>query len=214
MIVYGSSISPYVRKVLAFAAEKRIEIEARPTGMGDVNPEFRLVSPFGKMPALSDGDYGLADSSAIIHYLEAKQPEPNLIPTQAKARGRAVWFDEYADTLLFGAIQPMFFNRVVLPRFLKRDGDLAAADAAERDALPLMLAYLEGQIPDSGFLVEDRLTLADLSVASPFANLRHLGIAIDPGIYPRTARYAAAILARPSFASLIERETAFLARTV
>ena len=213
MIVYGSSISPYVRKVLAFVAEKRIEIEARPTGIGDANPEFRLVSPFGKMPALSDGDYGLADSSAIIHYLEAKQPEPNLIPTQAKARGRAIWFDEYADTLLFGAIQPMFFNRVVLPRFLKRDGDLAAADAAERDALPLMLAYLEGQIPDSGFLVEDRLTLADLSVASPFVNLGHLGIAIDPEIYPRTARYAAAILARPSFASLIERETAFLART-
>ena len=213
MIVYGSSISPYVRKVLAFAAEKRIEIEARPTGIGDANPEFRAVSPFGKMPALSDGDYGLADSSAIIHYLEAKQPAPNLIPTEAKARGRAIWFDEYADTLLFGAIQPMFFNRVVLPRFLKRDGDLAAADAAERDALPLMLDYLEGQIPDSGFLVEDRLTLADLAVASPFANLAHLGIAIDPKIYPRTAQYAAAILARPSFAPLIERETAFLART-
>ena len=30
MILYGSSLSPFVRKVLAFAAEKGIELEARP----------------------------------------------------------------------------------------------------------------------------------------------------------------------------------------
>ena len=31
MIVYGSSLSPFVRKVLAFAAEKGIEVELKPT---------------------------------------------------------------------------------------------------------------------------------------------------------------------------------------
>ena len=211
MIVYGSSLSPFVRKVLAYASEKHIELELKPTGPGD--PDLRAASPFGKMPALSDGDFRLADSSAIIHYLEAKQPEPNLIPTDPRARGRTIWFDEFADTILFACGGKMFFNRIVAPRFLKRDGDLALADAAECDELPPILAYLETQIPKSGFLVEDRLTLADIAVASPFANLRHLDVAIDPAKYPKTARYAEAILSRPSFAPWVARETAFLERT-
>ena len=107
----------------------------------------------------------------------------------------------------------MFFNRIVAPRFLKREGDLALADAAECDELPPILAYLESQIPESGYLVEDRLTLADIAVASPFANLRHLGVAIDSAKYPKVARYAEAVLSRPSFAPWVEREAAFLERT-
>ena len=213
MIVYGSSLSPFVRKVLAYGSEKGIELEVRPTAIADADPDFRAASPFGKMPAFSDGDYRLADSSAIIHYLEAKHPEPNLIPTEPRARGRTIWFDEFADTILFACGGKMFFNRIVAPRFLKRDGDLALADAAECDELPPILAYLESQIPASGYLVEDRLTLADIAVASPFANLRHLGVAIDPAKYPKAALYAAAILSRPSFAPWVEREAAFLERT-
>ena len=95
------------------------------------------------MPALLDGDFCLADSSAIIHYLDAKYPEPALIPAEPRARGRTIWFDEFADTILFGCGQKMFFNRVVAPIFLKRPGDEAAAEAAERDELPPILDYLE-----------------------------------------------------------------------
>jgi glutathione S-transferase len=100
MILYGSSLSPYVRKVLAFAAEKGIELELRPTGFPNHLPEYLEASPFKKMPALRDGDYMLADSSAIIHYLEAKQPDPPLIPVEPKLRGKAIWFEEFADTIL------------------------------------------------------------------------------------------------------------------
>ena len=212
MILYGSTISPFVRKVVAFAAEKGIELELVPVGIGDPNPAFRAASPFGKMPALADGDYGLADSSAIIHYLEAKYPDPEMIPADPKLRGRTIWFDEFADTLLFACGGKMFFNRVVAPRFLGREGDLAVADAAERDELPPLLDYLEGVIPDSGYLVDDRLTLADIAVASPFANFAHCGVTLDSVRYPRTVAYTEAILARPSFADSVARETAFLAR--
>ena len=66
-------------------------------------------------------------------------------------------------------------------------------------------------IPDSGYLVGDRLTLADLSVASPFANFRHMDLAIDPARYPRVLSYTQAILSRPSFAPMIARESAMLA---
>ena len=205
MIPFGSSISPFVRKVLAFAAEKGIDLENRPTGLQSNDEEFIRVSPFRKIPALADGDFSLADSSAIVHYLEALHPDPNLIPTDPQGRGRVVWFDEWADTILFGCGQKMFFNRVVAPRFLKRPGDLEAADRAERDELPPILDYLEAQIPESGFLVEDRLTLADIAVASVFVNFAHLKLSLEAS--PRTARYIAAIHARPSFAPIIAKES-------
>ena len=212
MILYGSTMSPFVRKVAAYAVEKGIDFELRPTGLGDPDPEFRAASPFGKMPALIDGDYKLADSSAIIHYLEAKYPEPELIPAEPKARGRVIWFDEFADTLLFACGAKIFFNKVVAPRFLGREGDLSAAETAERDELPPLLDYLEGVIPDSGYLVGDRLTLADISVAGPFANFSHCQVLIDEERYPRVTRYVAGILSRPSFTRYVEREAAFLAK--
>ncbi len=212
MIVYGSSLSPFVRKVLAFGAEKGIALESVPTGLNSDDPDFRAASPFGKMPALDDDGFGLADSSAICHYLEAKHPDPALIPADPKLRGRTIWYDEFADTILFNCGATIFFNRIVAPRFLGREGDLAAADRAEGDTLPPLLDYLEALIPASGYLVGDALTLADLAVASPFANFEHAGVAIDPTTYPRLTAYAAAILARPSFAASIERERGFIAK--
>ena len=212
MIVYGSSMSPYVRKVLAFAAEKGIELETKPLGLGSDDPDFLAASPFRKIPALQDGDFRISDSSAIIAYLDALQPDPELIPAEPKARARTIWFDEFADTILMGCGRVMFFNRIVAPRFLKREGDHAAADLAEREELPPILDYLENVIPDSGFLVEDRLTLADIAVASPLANVKH-HLAIDVGAgRPKLDAYLQAILGRPSFKQWVDREVAFLAR--
>lgn len=214
MILYGSSLSPFVRKVLVFAAEKGIELEVRPFSPADPSPEFLAASPLGKMPELSDGDFKLADSSAIVHYLEAKHPEPALIPSDPRLRGKTIWFEEFADTVIVACGAKMFFNRVVAPRFLNRPGDESVAAAAERDDLPPILDYLETVVPgDEGFLVGDSLTLADIAVASPFANFGHLGCEHDRSRHGRTCAYVERILSRPSFASWIERETHFMART-
>jgi glutathione S-transferase len=187
MIVYGSSLSPYVRKTLVFAAEKGIPVENQPTPPGSDDGGFRAASPFGKIPGLRDGDFAISDSSAIVTYLEAIQPEPALIPAEPRARARTVWYDEFADTILFAVGRDMFFNRVVAPKFLKIEGDPAAADKAEKEGLPPIIDYLESVVPASGFLVEDRLTLADIAVASPWVNMGHLGIAIDAGSHPKAA---------------------------
>ena len=215
MILYGSSLSPFVRKVLAFASEKGIDLELRPTGAapGQPSEEYLEASPLRKMPALRDGDYTLADSSAIVHYLEAKHPEPALIPADPQQRGKAIWFEEYSDTVLNSCGAKMFYNRVVLPRFMGKAGDEDAAAAAERDELPPLLDYLEGVVPDAGgFLIGDRITLADIAIASPFANLGHLGCARDSGRHGRLYDYVDSILSRPSFAPWSEREAAFLGR--
>ncbi len=213
MIVYGSSLSPFVRKVVAFAIEKGIELEVKPVAPGAQDPEFRAASPFGKMPGFRDGDFAISDSSAIVAYLEAIKPEPNLIPTDPRARARAIWFDEYSDTILFACGGKMFFNRIVGPRFLGVPGDEEVASKAECEELPPLLDYLERVIPESGWLVEDRLTLADISVASPFVNLKHLNFAIDPACHPKVLAFVERMLARPSFAPMVEQEARFLART-
>jgi len=212
MIVYGSSMSPFVRKVLAFGAEKGLELESKPLGLGSDDPDFVKASPFRKIPGFSDGDFSISDSSAIIHYLEAKHPEPALIPVEPQARAQTIWFEEFADTIMMSCGAKMFFNRIVAPRFLGRPGDLEAADKAERDELPPILDYLERTVPDGGFLVGEGLTLADIAVASPFVNFGHMGLDWE-GRWPRTAAWANSILSRPSFAPWVARERAFLERT-
>ena len=214
MILYGSTLSPFVRKTAAFLREKHIDFELQPTGFPDPSPEFCAASPFKKMPAMSDGDYSLCDSSAIIHYVEAKYPEPELIPAEPRARGKVIWYEEFADTILAGCGAKMFFNRIVAPRFMGRPGDEETAQAAERNELPPILDYVETVVPDGdGYLVGDRLTLADIAVAGPFANLKHLSIELDQARHPKTVAYVQRILSRPSFAPLIEKEIAFLERT-
>lgn len=211
MILYGSSLSPYVRKVLAFAGEKGIELELQPTGFPNPSPEYLQASPFRKMPAFRDGDYALADSSAIIHYLEAKFPEPPLIPSDPQLKGKTIWFEEFADTILVSCGVKIFFNLIVAPRFLGKPGDEEAARQAELNDLPPILEYLERTVPgDKGYLVGNGLTLADIAVAGPFANFRHTKTKVDPKRYPRTVAYVDRVLARPSFAHWVERETAYL----
>ena len=103
MQVFGALLSPFVRKVCLVAEEKGIAYELVMTGPGSSNPDFAAASPFGKIPALKDGDYTLANSTAIITYLEARHPAHPMLPADPQARGRAMWFDEFADTILAGA---------------------------------------------------------------------------------------------------------------
>ncbi len=210
MIVYGVPLSPFVRKTLAYIAEKAIKVDVVPVGLGSQDPAFREASPFGKIPGFRDGDFAISDSTAIIAYLEAKYPEPALIPAEPKSRARVIWYEEFGDTILVGAAGKIFFNRIVSPRFLRKPGDEALAAQGEAEMGPL-LAYLEGIIPASGFLVDDRLTLADLAVSSPFVNLSHCGIEVSAADHPKLAAYLAGILGRPSFAPMVAQERAMLA---
>lgn len=209
MILHGNSLSPFVRKVMVFAAEKGVALEVKPAFPGSSDPAFRAMSPFGKIPAFSDGDYQLCDSSAIVHYIEAKHPAPALIPVEARDRGRAIWFDEFADTILLQPGGKIFFNRIVA-KLVGRPADLAAADEAQANELPPMLAWLETQVPASSFLVGGDFSLADISVCTMLVNLGHAGAAPDPGEYPKLVAYRDSIFSRPSFATIIASERSFL----
>ncbi|MEP7350507.1 MAG: glutathione S-transferase family protein [Sphingorhabdus sp.] len=209
MKLFGSPVSPFVRKVLVYGAEKGLDIELVGGGLDNANPEFLEASPFKKMPGFSDGDFKISDSTAIITYLEAKYPEPVMLPADPAQRARVIWYEEFSDTILFAAGSAIFFNRIVAPKFRGIEGDEAAAAKGEVDMGPLR-DYLEGVIPASGFLVGDRLTLADIAVASPFVNLAHCNILTDAATHPKLTAYLAAMHARPSFAAWIVRERKIL----
>jgi glutathione S-transferase len=211
MIVFGASVSPFVRKVLIVAAEKGIVVEVRPANpRTSDDADFLAASPFRKIPAMKDGDYGLSDSTAIIAYLEAKYPTPAVIPAEARARGKAIWFEELADTILATANSKIFFNRIIAPRFLNIPCNDAEANEAQEMALPPMYAYLENVVPASGFLVGDSFSIADISITSMIMNLTYANAPVDAAKYPRLAAYHARMVARPSIAGLIASERAML----
>ncbi|KMO29615.1 glutathione S-transferase family protein [Methylobacterium aquaticum] len=202
MKLYGTSLSPYVRKVLVVLAEKGVEVQHVPLRFHDPDPRFRAASPFGKIPALEDEGFFLADSSAIIQYLDRKHPEPAMLPREARDLGRAIWFDELGDTELFPVLIKPFVQRFLRPQLMNQPCDEAVVARCMTEELPRLFDYLDGQV-DGPFLVGGAFSLADISVATGFHNLHLAGEAVDPERWPRLASYVTGILERPSFRTAI-----------
>jgi glutathione S-transferase len=209
MKIYGFPLSPFVRKVLVVAQEKGVDAEVVPVNPMQPSDEFREASPYCKIPAIDDGGFKLADSSAIAHYLEAKYPTPALLPAEPQARARAIWFDEVADTVVMAAGGPMVFNRFVKPRFLGGDCDEAAAQAAE-EAVIGRLGYLEGTLSEDGWL-DREFSLGDIAIASVFRTFGYTGWKLDTGSYPRLAGWYGRVRERPSWKAAAQIEDGIMA---
>ena len=201
MIVYGTSVSPFTRKVLFFLGEKGVAYHHVPIRFHDPLAAFNAASPFGKIPALCDGDVLLSDSSAICHYIEREYPANPLMPEGAQDFARTVWFDKFNDTMLVPAIAKVFLNLFVKPRLFKQEPDMAVVEKALAEDIPLVHDYLERTI-DGPFLVGDRLTLADIAVGVPFFNAALAGHPVDAARWPRLGAYVAAIQGRPAFKAI------------
>ena len=210
MIIHGARPSPFVRKVIVFAAEKGIAAEVESAGFGRGAEGYLKGSPFGKIPALEDGDFLLCDSTAIVTYMDALKPGEEMIPVEPKARARTIWYEEFGDTIVQAAGAKMFFNRAVA-KLVKQEPDLAAADKAEAEEMPKIYDYLESVMPDSGWLVEDRFTLADLAAGCPLINVGYVSDGLDPARWPKTAAWLAAVKARPSVAAAMAEEAPIVA---
>ncbi|MBI2962230.1 MAG: glutathione S-transferase family protein [Deltaproteobacteria bacterium] len=210
--VYGVALSPFVRKVRVALAEKRVAYDLDPVVPVNVSPEYRKISPLGKVPAFRDGDKTLADSSVILAYLERIHPNPPLYPSDPYDYARALWFEEYADGGLVTIIGPkIFFPKVVAPRFFNQKTDEAMVQKAFEEELPPMLDYLESELaPGAATLVGRQFTVGDIGVASQFVNLFLAGFGVDARRWPKLAAYLSAVHERPSFRSSIAEERAML----
>jgi glutathione S-transferase len=209
MKIYGFPLSPFVRKVVVAAREKGLDYDLIPANPSQPTEEFLKVSPFSKIPALSDGDFCLADSTAIVTYLDAKYPEPALFPAAAEARGRAVWFEEVSDTVLVPAGAPIVVNRFLKPKIFGTEGDEAAAQAGE-EAIKKPLDYLESALGESDWLDGD-FSIADIAVACPIKTLGYTGWSLDPSSYPKLAAWYGRVTGRAAWQTAAEEEAAVLA---
>ncbi len=211
MKVFGFPLSPFVRKVHLLAAEKGVAVEMVLGRPGQPDPEFLAASPFRKIPAMQDGDFTLADSTAICTYIDANHPAPPMLPGDARAKGLAIWFEEFADTILVDAGRKVLFNRFVGPTFLGVPGDEAMAELGLKELGPIM-DYLESQAPESGWLAGEAFSIGDIAVASALRSLGYVGLEPDAAKHPRTAAWYARVKARPSWQPVAEREDAVMSR--
>jgi glutathione S-transferase len=208
MKVYGFPLSPFVRKVAVAAREKGIEFDWVPSNPSQPTEEFLKASPFSKIPAIADGDFTLADSTAIVTYFDIKYPSPRLIPADAEAAGRAIWFEEVADTVMIPAGAPIVVNRFLRPVIFGTEGDEAAALAAE-EAIKRPLEYLESQA-GHGWL-DGEFSIGDIAVACTLKTLTYARYQLDAAAYPKLAAWYARVEARPAWQKVAEEEAAMFA---
>jgi glutathione S-transferase len=208
--LYGVLGSPFVRKVVVALTEKGIKYDHDQQIIPfATSPEYRKISPLGKIPAYRDGDRTLPDSSVILAYLERTHPEPPLYPSDPYDYARSLWYEEYGD----GGISPItgtkiFFARVIAPRFMNQPPDEAAIQKTIDEEVPPLFDYLEHEIGDKQFLVANRFTVADIGIATHFVNFKLAGCSVDAKRWPRLAAYVERIHNRPSFKAAIEKEIA------
>ena len=206
LILYGAPLSPFVRKAEVVLREKGIEFESETVTMPF--PDWFLeISPARRMPVLRDtaiareGSAGtIPDSSAICGFLERHTPSPAVYPTDAFELGRALWFEEYADSELAGAIGMGIFRPIAFPRFAGKEPDLETARDTWNNKLPRYFDYLEGELGERSFLVGDALSIADIAVVCQLTNLEVAVGLPDSGRWPNLVAHAQRISARDSFA--------------
>lgn len=205
MILYGAPASVFVRKPRILLQEKQIPFQTDPINLYEyINHNFKQASPLNKIPALQDDEYLLADSSAICAYIDKKYPIPSFYPTDPKELGKAIWYEEYADTVLFQAIAPCYYQTVLVPLYKHKQPDQKAIDHAITHNLPPVAHYLENELMNKVFLVGSQITIADVAVASMFMNMYFSGFPLDKERWPKLNRYLENLFTRKSFSSCIQ----------
>jgi glutathione S-transferase len=217
LVVYGLKGSPFVRKVQVFLAEKGVEFEIEAVSPFPPPDWFVEINPLKRIPVLRDRsvaaegtDGVIPDSSAICAFVEQKHPEPALYPKIPFERGRAVWWEEFADSELATNVGLGMFRPLVMAKMMKQEPDFEAARKTLTKKLPPLFDYAERELGDHEFLVGDALSIGDIALATQFVNFFHTGATLDAARWPKLAGYIERLHARPSFAACIEEERKIL----
>ncbi len=209
--LHGTPGSPFVRKVRAAFNEKTVESQLAPLDIFNPPSGFERLSPLRRIPVLEfvddSGRGPLADSSAIVAYLEAAYPAPPLFPSDPYQRGRAVWIEEYADTVLayqlgMGVMRPLLGARG------GADVDETKLAEAIEQKLPPLLSYLDGALGAARWFVGEAYTIADLAVAAQLSGLVLVDRLDILAPYPGLARLLAQARERPAFAAAVDEALA------
>ncbi len=144
-------------------------------------PEFLAKNRFGQIPVLElDDGTCLRESSAILVHVAEGTP---LLPTDKLLRTRVLEWMGFEQTHVDGVISRARFRRMFPEAIPTRDHEFVAWHAEGGEAL----AVLDAHLADRKFLVDERFTIADITLfaythcaeqggfdLSPFASLEVL----------------------------------------
>ena len=156
--------------------------------------EFHAMNPSRQVPVLiTDEGRAIAQSMAIIGYLEERHPAPSLLPADAWLRARARQLAEMVNS----GTQPLQ-NLTVLDHV-----EAGGMDRNEwaRHFIARGLAALEAAAHETAgaFLVGDAVSLADAYPIPQLYNARRFNVDLAP--IPTLVRIESACAALPAFAA-------------
>jgi glutathione S-transferase len=199
----------HTRKVIVAARLKQLPFDVVPVVPvipDNPPPDWRQLSPTGKIPVLQHGDFTLADSAAICAYLERVQPQPSLYPADARGHANALWLEQYGGgTVFHDIVHPLFHETIVHPRIKQIPTDPARVGAVLSVTVPEVFGYLES-VAGEAFLAGATLSVADLAVASNLVTMHYIGHALERERYPRLAQWFDRVLRAPAFAATLRAE--------
>lgn len=179
---FNSSTSYRVRIVLGL---KKLDFNLIPVNirvMEHKEPGYVAKNPGASVPLLDDDGFQLGQSLAIIDYLDAKYPEPRLIPQDLRQRARVL---EIAD-LISCDMHPL--NNLRVLRYLVNE--LGASEEVKNGWYQHWIAEgfqsLEKMLERTGsgdFCVGGQVSLADCCLVPQVANASRMGC--DLSAYPR-----------------------------
>ncbi|AFE04893.1 hypothetical protein COCOR_02880 [Corallococcus coralloides DSM 2259] len=171
MKLFFHPLSGNSRRVLLVAAHLDIPLERivvdLTTGK-QREASYLGINPNGRVPVLDDGGFVLWESRAIMVYLAEKTPGQTLLPTDAQGRADVnrwlFWCSAHmapANTVL---VQENFVKQRT-GRGPPDPAEVARGEALFAQTAPVLDSHLAGRT----WVTQERLTLADLSLAASFA---------------------------------------------
>lgn len=192
--ILGRATSGNVQKVLFFLEEIGMKYVREDYGrqFNNTNTDaYRKMNPNMKVPTLVDGDVVSWESNTILRYLAATYAPQLTGATPAEKTQVERWMDWMLASL--NAPYLAIFKDAKKPA-AERSADFAAQSAD----LVAQLKILDGHIAGKEFFALDRLTIADIALASVVK--RCLEFPIERPALPEIERWMKAMDARPAFA--------------
>ena len=159
MKIYGHPMSTCTRKVLMTLGETNTPYELVVVDLlkGEQKQPAQLArQPFGKVPALEDGDFEMYESRAMCRYINDKA-NGSLVPRDLRARASMEqWISVETENFSGNVMKFVFhhmFHRQQAPEVLETAGG----------NLDKALAVMDKQLAKHPFIAGETFTIADIS---------------------------------------------------
>ena len=179
MKLYLFPPSSRVLGIVALKNHLALDCELKPIDLGrgdQLTAEYLALNPNRKMPTLEDGEFVLWESNAILFYMAAKRPEsglwPSELPSQADVMRWLAWQGAHWDAESFGMVAFEKASKSVLGRGAPDPAFIARGE----QNFVRFAAVLDDHLKGKSWLVDNRLTIADFSVAAFVPSATRFGL--------------------------------------